>query len=155
MGRRIMKLGRDTHAKDETFEYEKRQRYYVNVSLLSLKTLEDYDIGRGGEFYFKVKRKWKGRRVPDRGEIYLMENQVFSARQDFSLWLELLELEQGDDKDIEIEIGLYERDIKWDKKIFEIDVPIKLGSATDYVILQDDKKKTKAKVKISALRTRY
>jgi len=150
-----MKIGRDTHAKDETFEYEKRQRYYVNLSLLSLKSLEDYDIGRGGEFYFKVKRKWRTQRVPNRGEIFLMENQAFTARSDFSLWTEFLELEQGDDKDIEIEISLFERDLKWDKKIFEVDVPIKLGSQTDYVILQDAAKKTKAKVKISALRTRF
>lgn len=155
MGRRLMKMGVDTHAKGESFEYEKKERYYINLSLLSLKTLEDYDIGRGGEFYFKVKRKFKTRRVPDRGEIFLMENQVFSARQDFTLWTEFLELEQGDEKDIEIEVSLYERDYKWDKKVFEVDVPIKLGAQTDYVILEDTAKKTKAKVKIAALRTRF
>ena len=119
MGRRLYKMGRDTHAKDETFEYEKRQRYYVTLSLISLKTLKDYDIGRGGEFYFKVKRSWKRRRVPDRGEIFLMENQTFTARQDFTLWTEFLELDQGDDKDIEIAIQKYlkgELEINLDSK---------------------------------------
>ncbi|MHA1265732.1 MAG: hypothetical protein ACTSRS_10920 [Candidatus Helarchaeota archaeon] len=155
MGRRLYKMGRDTHAKGETFEYEKRQRYYVNLSLLSLKTLKDYDIGRGGEFYFKIKRKWKTRRVPDRGEIFLMENQVFTARQDFNLWLEFLELDQGDEKEITLEVGLYERDLKWDKKVFEVEVPVTLGQQTEYLILEDPAQKTKAKVKLSALRTRY
>ena len=155
MGRRLYKMGRDTSAKGETFEYEHKDRYYINVALLSLKTLEDYDIGRGGEFYFKVKRKWKGRRVPDRGEIHLMENQVFTARQDFTLWTEFVELEQGDSKDVELEVALFERDVHWDKKIFEVDVPITLGSKTEYVVLEDAAEKTKAKVKISALRTRF
>ena len=155
MGRRLYKMGRDTHAKGETFEHEDRDRYYINVSLLSLKTLEDYDIGKGGEFYFKAKRNWQGRRIPDRGEIYLMQNQVFTARQDFTLWTEFIELEQGDSKDIELEVALYERDLKWDKKVFEVDVPIKLGTQTKYIILEDEKGNTKAKVKIAATRTRY
>ena len=148
-------MGRDTHAKGETFEHEKRDRYYVTVSLLSLKTLEDYDIGKGGEFYFKAKRSWKGRRIPDRGEIYLMQNQVFTARQDFTLWTEFIKLEQGDSKDIELEVALYERDYKWDKKVFEIDIPITLGRKTRYIILEDTEGNTKAKVKVSATRTRY
>ena len=156
MGRRTIRIGRDTSAKGETFEYEHKERYYINVSLLSLKTLEDYDIGRGGEFYFKVKRSFgSGRRVPDRGEIFLMENQVFTARQDFTLWTEFIELDQGDEKEIELEIELFERDFKWDKKVFEVDVPISLGSKTKYVILQNQAETTKAKVKISAMRTRF
>ncbi|NVM52261.1 MAG: hypothetical protein HWN66_01070 [Candidatus Helarchaeota archaeon] len=155
MGRRLYKMGRDTHAKGETFEIEKKDRYYINVSLLSLKTLEDYDIGRGGEFYFKVNRSHKTRRVPDRGEIILMENQIFTARQDFTLWTEFIELEQGDSKELELEVALFEQDIHWDKKVFEVDVPITLGRQTQYVVLEDAAENTKAKVKISATRTRF
>ncbi|MHA1131000.1 MAG: hypothetical protein ACTSQI_04915 [Candidatus Helarchaeota archaeon] len=161
MGRRLYKLGRDTHAKGETFGYtdgetEHNQRYQVLVSLLSLKTLRDYDIGRGGEFYFKVKRRHKWVRVPIIGTINLMENQVFTARQDFSLWIEMIELDEKDSKDIELEIELFERDVaKLDKKVFERKLPIHLGTQTKYQILEDDKNLTKAKLKISAMRTRY
>ncbi len=152
----MYRIGYDTHAKGETFEYEHKERYYVNVSLLSLKSLRDYDIGRGGEFYFKVERKWHERRVPDRGEIWLMENQVFTARQDFTLWTEFIELDEGDSKEIELDIELYERDpIKWDKKVFDVKLPIRLGEQTKYLILEDDDKQTKAKIKVSALRTRF
>ena len=156
MGRRIYVKGRKTHAKGETFEYEKEDRYYIMISLLSLKTLEDYDVGKGGEFYFEVRREGKHRRIPDRGEIFLMENQVFTARQDFTLWTEFLELDQGDSKEIEIDIELHERDlVKFDKKIFDEKVPLKLGSQSKYIILEDEKGQTKAKLKISTPRTRY
>ncbi|MFX1293266.1 MAG: hypothetical protein ACFFD2_00210 [Promethearchaeota archaeon] len=156
MGRRIYIKGRKTYAKGETFELEKKDRYYINISLLSLKTLKDYDLGRGGEFYFKVRRKRKTRRVPDRGEIFLMENQVFTARQDFSLWTEFLELEQGDEKNIELDIELFERDtVKMDKKIFDEKVKLDLGSQSKYIILEDEAKQTKAKLKISTPRTRF
>ncbi len=161
MGRRLYKLGRDTYAKGETFEYhdgekEHEERYQIIVSLLSLKTLRDYDIGRGGEFYFKVKRRHMWLRAPIIGTINLMENQVFTARQDFSLWVEMLELDKGDSKDIELDIELFERDIgKMDKKVFDLKLPIRAGTQTKYQVLEDEKQQTKAKVKIAAMRTRY
>jgi hypothetical protein len=161
LGRRLYKLGRDTHAKGETFdmhdgETEVNQRYQIIVSLLSLKTLRDYDWGRGGEFYFKVKRRHKWTRVPLIGTINLMENQIFTARQDFTLWIEFEELDPGDEKDIELDIELFERDIaKLDKKVFDTKLPIHLGSQTKYEILEDEKEHTKVKLKVSALRTRY
>lgn len=156
MGRRVYVKGKKTHAKGETFEIEKKNRYYIGISLLSLKTLEDYDIGKGGEFYFKSKREGKTRRTPDRGEITLMENQVFTARQDFTLWTEFLELKQGDEKKIELEIELFERDVlKIDKKIFDEKVPLNLGSQSKYIILEGKDKKTKTKLKISTPLTRF
>ncbi len=158
MGRRIYVKGVDTHAKGEQWEveYEKNERYYIQVSLLSLKTLEDYDIGRGGEFYFEVKRKGHEIRVPQRGEINLMENQVFTARQDFSLWNEFIELDPGDQKVLELDLRLYERDVVGlDKKLIDEDLKITLGSQSKYVIVENKDKTTKAKIKISAPRTRF
>ncbi len=157
MGRRVVTIGKNTHAKGETFAIEKDRegRYAIIISLESLKTLKTYDLGHEGEFYFKIKREGHDRRAPDRGEILLMENQVFSARQDFTLWTEFIKLEHGDEKAIEVEIGLFERDPLVDKKIFERKIPVKLGAQTDYSILEDDKKQTKAKIKVSALRTRF
>jgi hypothetical protein len=156
MGRRLIKMGVDKYAKGQSFELEKKDSYYINIGLESIKTLKDYDIGRGGEFYFKVWRStMHRRRVPDRGEIRLMENQDFSPRQDFTLWTEFIELKQGESKDIELDVVLYERDIGIDDKIFKEKIKIRLGSETNYVILENEKKSTKAKVRVSAGRTRY
>ncbi len=156
MGRRVIITGRRTHAKGETFELEKKDRYMVNVSLMSLKTIKDYDVGKGGEFYFKVWRSsMHRRRVPDMGEIQLMENQGFEARQDFTLWNEFIQLKTGDKREIELEIGLYERDVGKDDTIFEQKLPIKFGAESEYIILEDKEGKTKAKVKIVATRTRF
>ncbi|HUX98749.1 MAG TPA: hypothetical protein VMV49_04290 [Candidatus Deferrimicrobium sp.] len=156
MGRRLYKMGVDKYAKGQSFELEKKDRYYINIALESLKTLKDYDIGRGGEFYFKVRRTTtQRRRVPDRGEIRLMENQDFSPRQDFTLWTEFIELKQGDSKDLELDVALYERDIGVDDKIFKETLQIRLGSETDYKILENENKSTKAKIRVSAGRTRY
>jgi hypothetical protein len=156
MGRRVIVTGKKTHAKGETFEIGTKDRYYVNVSLLSLKTQKDYDIDKGGEFYFKVHRgTGHNRRVPDMGEIHLQANQGFEARQDFTLWTEFIQLKQGDEKQMELEIGLYERDVLKDDTVFEEKLPIKLGGESDYLILQNEDGKTKAKLKIAANRTRY
>jgi hypothetical protein len=156
MGRRVIITGKRTHAKGETFEVEKKDRYMINVSLMSLKTIKDYDVGKGGEFYFKVWRStMHRRRVPDMGEIQIMENQGFEARQDFTLWTEFIQLKQGEKREIELEIGLYERDIGRDDTVFEQKLPIRFGAESEYLILEDKDGKTKAKIKVSATRTRF
>jgi len=158
MTRRIVKIGKKTHAKGETFELEKKNRYMLIVSLISLKTLKDYDIGKGGEFFFEVHRKGelRGRRSPDHGEIELMENQVFEARQDFTLWTEFIRLKQGDSRDITLNVKLFEHDLIKNEKIIDQDINIKLGtSQSDYIIVEDKDRKTLAKLKISAPLTRF
>ena len=156
MGRRVIITGHKTHATGETFEVEKKDRYMITVSLMSLKTLKDYDIGKGAEFYFKVWRSsMHKRRVPDIGEIQLMENQGFEARQDFTLWTEFIQLKTGDKREIELDIGLYERDIGKDDTVFEQKLPVKFGAESEYIILEDKDGKTKAKLKVSATRTRF
>ncbi len=158
MTRRHITVGRKTHAKGETFELEKKDRYFLNVSLMSLKTRKDYDIGRGGEFFFEVHRKGelRGRRTPDHGEICLMENQVFEARQDFTLWTEFIKLEQGDKKEVELHIELFERDPIKNQKIIDEKISVRLGMpSSKYIVIEDKKGNTKAKLKISSARTRF
>jgi hypothetical protein len=58
MSRRYYAKGKKTYAKDQNFEQDQvgkeKERYLINISLMSLKTLKDYDIlGWRGEFYFK------------------------------------------------------------------------------------------------------
>ncbi|MHA1309819.1 MAG: hypothetical protein ACTSWR_05730 [Candidatus Helarchaeota archaeon] len=158
MPRRQVVIGRKTHAKGETFELEKKDRYFLNVSLMSLKTRRDYDIGRGGEFFFRVHRKGelRGRRSPDHGQIELMENQVFEARQDFTLWTEFIRLKQGDPKEVNLHIKLFEHDLIKNEKIIDEHIAIKLGMAqAKYLVIEDKKGNTKAKLKITSARTRF
>ncbi|MHA1269949.1 MAG: hypothetical protein ACTSPY_09215 [Candidatus Helarchaeota archaeon] len=158
MPRRHVTIGRKTHAKGETFELEKKDRYFLNVSLMSLKTRRDYDVGRGGEFFFRVDKKGeiRGRRTPDHGQIELQENQVFEARQDFTLWTEFIKLEQGDPKEVILRIRLYEHDYIKNEKIIDERIAVKLGMAqSKYITVEDKKGNTKAKLKISSARTRF
>ncbi|MBD3228202.1 MAG: hypothetical protein GF329_08430 [Candidatus Lokiarchaeota archaeon] len=158
MPRRVVKIGRKTHAKDETFELERKDRYMLNISLMSLKARRDHDIGRGGEFFFKVHREgeMRGRRTPDHGEIRLMENQIFTARQDFTLWTEFITRKRGTTKDINVNIKIEEHDPIKNDKVVDEDIVITLGrSKAQYITLTGKDDNLKAKIKISARRTRY
>jgi hypothetical protein len=57
---------------------------------------------------------------------------------------------------VPIKVILREKDpMKKDSTIAEQEYEIRLPQKTAYVILQDDKEKTKAKLRIQATRTRY
>ena len=125
---------------------------------MSLKTLKDYDImGWRGEFYFKVdgpkvfKARW-----PNKGTIKLQRNQEFTSKADMSLWSEFKTVRVGKPCVEKVKVILRERDhMKKDETIAEQEFEIKLPSKTEYIILQDEKENTKAKLRIQATRTRY
>ncbi|MFX0034020.1 MAG: hypothetical protein ACFE9I_00090 [Candidatus Hermodarchaeota archaeon] len=125
---------------------------------MSLKTLKDYDImGWRGEFYFKVDgpKVFKAR-FPNKGTIKLQKNQEFTSRADMSLWSEFKTVRTGETAIEKLKVILREKDhLKKDEKIAEQEFEIKLPSKTQYVILQDEKENTKAKLRIQATRTRY
>ncbi|MFW9867421.1 MAG: hypothetical protein ACFFEN_15100 [Candidatus Thorarchaeota archaeon] len=125
---------------------------------MSLKTLKDYDIlGWRGEFYFKIDgpKVFKAR-FPNKGTIKLQRNQEFTSRADMSLWSQFKTV-RADKPAVEyITVILRERDaLKKDHTVAKQEFEIKLPSKTEYVILQDDKENTKAKLRIQASRTRY
>ncbi len=125
---------------------------------MSLKTLKDYDIfGWRGEFYFKVdgpktfKARW-----PNKGTIKLQRNQEFTSKADMSLWSQFKTVHVDHPAVQKIKVILREKDhLKKDEVVAEQEFEIKLPSKTEYVILQDSKEQTKAKLRIQAARTRY
>ena len=125
---------------------------------MSLKTLKDYDIfGWRGEFYFKVDgpKVFKAR-FPNKGTIKLQKNQEFTSRADMSLWSQFKTVKVGKPAIEKIKVILREMDhLKKDETVAEQEFEIKLPSKTQYVILQDEKENTKAKLRIQATRTRY
>ncbi|MFX1344344.1 MAG: hypothetical protein ACFFBC_05320 [Promethearchaeota archaeon] len=125
---------------------------------MSLKTLKDYDIlGWRGEFYFKVDgpKVFKAR-FPNKGTIKLQKNQEFTSRADMSLWSQFKTVRVDEPAVEKIKVILREQDhLKKDEAIAEQEFEIKLPSKTQYVILQDEKERTKAKLRIQATRTRY
>ena len=154
--------GPGKHAKGESFskEKERRGRYVVGVSLVSLKTIGRYDVDRRNEFYFKVDGgKTFKNRVPNRGNIELRENQTFVVKSDdITLWSEFARFKDGDEKIIRVSIELREDDpLKAGKieKIGSIDLAIKCPSKTDYIMLDSDDGETKAKLKVYAKETRF
>ncbi|MBY9003808.1 MAG: hypothetical protein KGD73_07540, partial [Candidatus Lokiarchaeota archaeon] len=92
MSRRYYAKGKKTYAKNQSFEQdqvgEEKERYLINISLMSLKTLKDYDVfGWRGEFYFKCDgEKLFKARWPNKGTIKLQRNQEFTSKADMSLW---------------------------------------------------------------------
>ncbi|MFX0042556.1 MAG: hypothetical protein ACFE8L_06560 [Candidatus Hodarchaeota archaeon] len=125
---------------------------------MSLKTLKDYDIlGWRGEFYFKMDgpKVFKAR-FPNKGTIKLQKNQEFVSRADMSLWSQFKTVRVEDPAVETIKVILREKDhLKKDQVVAEETFQIKLPSKTQYVILQDEKERTKAKLRIQATRTRY
>ncbi len=123
-----------------------------------MKTLKDYDIfGWRGEFYFKVDgpKVFKAR-FPNKGTIKLQKNQEFTSRADMSLWSQFKTVKVGKPAIEKLKVILREMDhLKKDETVAEQEFEIKLPSKTQYVILQDEKENTKAKLRIQATRTRY
>ncbi|MHA1792807.1 MAG: hypothetical protein ACTSVI_09200 [Promethearchaeota archaeon] len=162
MPQRVYVKGKKTHAKGESFKKDsvgtEKERYQVSVDLISLKTLKDYDtFGWAGEFYFKVdgdkafKARW-----PNKGEIKLQRNQEFTAKSDMSLWSEFRTVKTGEKSTIKLTVYLREMDhLKKDQLIAKETFEIKLPQKTSYIILQDKKEQTKAKLRIMSVKTRY
>ena len=162
MSRRYYAKGKKTYAKDQNFDQdqvgEEKERYLISISLMSLKTLKDYDIlGWRGEFYFKsdgeklFKARW-----PNKGTIKLQKNQEFTSKADMSLWSQFKTVRADQSIIVPVKVELREKDhLKKDSVIAEQEFEIRLPQKTEYVILQDEKERTKAKLRIQATRTRY
>ncbi len=162
MSRRYYAKGKKTYAKDQNFEQDQlgkeKERYLISIDLMSLKTLKDYDIlGWRGEFYFKADgpKVFKSR-FPNKGTIKLQRNQNFTSKADMNIWSQFKTVKVGREAVERITIILREQDhLKKDSTIAEEEYVINLPSKTRYVILQDSKEETKAKLRIQASRTRY
>lgn len=162
MSRRYYAKGKKTYAKDQNFEQdqlgEEKERYLISIDLMSLKTLKDYDImGWRGEFYFKADgpKVFKAR-FPNKGYIKLQRNQNFTSKADMNIWSQFKTVRAGKEAVERIKIILREQDhLKRNSDIAEEMYEIVLPSKTRYVVLQDDKEQTKAKLRIQASRTRY
>ena len=125
---------------------------------MSLKTLKDYDIlGWRGEFYFKVDgEKLFKARWPNKGTIKLQRNQEFTSKAEMSLWTQFKTVRADQSIILPVKVILREKDpLKKDYTVAEQEFEIRLPQPTEYVILQDDKEKTKAKLRIQSTRTRY
>jgi len=159
MPRRYYAKQKKTYAKDQDFELRRKDRYLINIALVSIKPRKDYDIAsKTGEFYFKIGSGIRYVRAPNRGFIQIHENDEFTPGQsDFSLYTEFLTLKRDDEKEVTVRIRFFERDVgKVDDLVFETKLPIKLQhSDTEYIILQDEDEKVKVKVKVRAARTRF
>jgi len=160
--RRYYAKSKKTYAKDQSFEQdqvgEEKERYLISVELMSLKTLKDYDImGWRGEFYFKVdgEKTFKAR-WPNKGTIKLQRNQEFTSKADMSLWSQFKTVRVDEPAVAKVKVILREQDhMKRNDTIAEQEYEIQLPSKTEYVVLQDKKERTKAKLRIQATRTRY
>ena len=162
MSRRYYAKGKKTYAKDQNFEQDQlgkeKERYLISIDLMSLKTLKDYDIlGWRGEFYFKADGpKIFKSRFPNKGTIKLQRNQNFTSKADMNIWSQFKTVKVGREAVERITIILREQDhLKKDSTIAEEEYVINLPSKTRYVVLQDSKEVTKAKLRIQASRTRY
>ncbi len=162
MSRRYYAKGKKTYAKNQSFEQDQvgkeKERYLISIDLMSLKTLKDYDIlGWRGEFYFKADgpKVFKSR-FPNKGNIKLQRNQNFTSKADMNIWSQFKTVKVGREAVERIKIILREQDhLKKDSTIAEEEYVINLPSKTRYVVLQDSKEVTKAKLRIQASRTRY
>ena len=73
-----------------------------------------------------------------------------------SLWSEFKTVRVGKSAIEKIKVILREKDhLKKDETVAEQIFEIKLPSKTEYIVLQDEKENTKAKLRIQATRTRY
>ncbi|MHA1379523.1 MAG: hypothetical protein ACTSRG_14210 [Candidatus Helarchaeota archaeon] len=157
--RRYYAKQKKTYAKGQDFELRRKDRYLINVSLVSIKTRKDYDIAsKTGEFYLKIGEGIRYVRAPNKGYIQIHEYDTFDTGQsDFSLYTEFLTLKRGDKKEREVRIRLFERDVgKKDDLVFDKKIKVKLlTSDTKYLILEDDDKKTKVKIKVRAAKTKF
>jgi hypothetical protein len=157
--RKVVNVPINKHAEGESFakELEKTGRYMFGIALESIKTVGRYDVDRTNEFYFMVDGgKVFKRRVPDRGEIQLRENQVFECKSDdLTLWSEFRTFRDDEEKVAKITIFLKESDPGLDQTLGEQEYTIRCPQETEYVILDSKDGKTKAKLKIYSKRTLY
>lgn len=157
--RRYVKIVKDTHAEGESFaeELERKGRYMVGISLISIKTIGKSDLDQTSEFYFKANAEGALRaRIPNKGNIEIRRNQEFIARSDqFTIWSEFVQFRDGEDAVVKVKVQLKENDPLINDKLAEEEYLIRCPSKTQYVILQDDKGQTKAKLKIFAKKTRF
>lgn len=126
--------------------------------MVSLKTLKDYDaLGRVGEFYFKVEGdKVMKSRWPDKGIVKLAKNQNYTSKADMNLWSQFETIRTNEENTLTLKVELREQDaLKKDKVIAEKEFEIRMPEKTKYIILQDEKENTKAKLRIQSTRTRY
>ena len=155
--RRLPKL---IGAKNQDFKQSKLiDHYFINIGLVSIRTLRDYDIASWtAEFYFRTGKQPYVSRTPNKGTIQLEKNESFEPRDnDISIFTEFIKLHEGDSMKRTIKVKLYERDLlKKDDKIIDADVEVNLASnKSEYVIIQDKNEHTKVKLRIFAGRTRY
>jgi hypothetical protein len=162
VSRRYYAKGKKTYAKNQNFEQDQlgkeKERYLISIDLMSLKTLKDYDIlGWRGEFYFKADGpKIFKSRFPNKGTIKLQRNQNFTSKADMNIWSQFKTVKVGREAVERITIILREQDhLKKDSTIAKEEYVINLPSKTRYVVLQNSKEETKAKLRIQASRTRY
>lgn len=157
MSRRVYVKGKKTYAKGQAPDLSKSNRYQNIISLMSIRVEDVHEaspIDRTGEFYFEVGGKGALKhdyRVPHHGTINIKENMTYSAKQDFTLYLEFDESEKAKTKPIPIK--LREQDATRDDTVFKTEVPIVYGSGTKYEVLKG--KGIAVKVKISSRKTRF
>jgi len=114
-------------------------------------------LGRVGEFYFKIDgEKMMKAPFPDKVVIKLQKNQSFTSKSDMNLWTQFKTIRSGKDNELEVSVLLREQDKgKKDQTVSEHKFKINLPQKTEYNILQDKEENTKAKLRITSVRTRY
>ena len=86
----------------------------------------------------------------------VIRSLYFGCNAGIYIWSQFKTVRVGKPAIEKIKVILRERDhLKKDETIAELELEIKLPSKTQYVILQDEKERTKAKLRIQATRTRY
>ncbi len=157
MARRVYVKGKKTYAKGQAPDLSKSNRYQNIISLMSIRVEDVHEaspIDRTGEFYFEVGGKGTlkhDHRVPQHGTVNIKENMTYSAKQDFTLFIEFDESEKAKTKPVPIK--LKEADAARDDTVFKTEVPVVYGSGTKYEVLKG--KGIAVKVKISSRKTRF
>ncbi|UCE14046.1 MAG: hypothetical protein JSV04_02440 [Candidatus Heimdallarchaeota archaeon] len=157
MSRRVYVKGKKTYAKGQSPDLSKSNRYQNIISLMSIRVEDVHEaspIDRTGEFYFEVGGKGTlkhDHRVPHQGTINIKENMTYSAKQDFTLWIEFDESDKAKTKQIPIKVR--ERDASRDDTIIKSEVPVVYGSGTKYEVLKGEG--IAVKIKVSSHKTRF
>lgn len=157
MPRRVYVKGKKTYAKGQAPDLSKSNRYQNIISLMSIRVEDVHEanpMDRIGEFYFEVGGKGVIKhdyRVPHQGTINIKENMTYSAKQDFTLWLEFDESDKAKTKQIPIKFK--ERDATRDDTIIKAEIPVVYGSGTKYEVLKG--KGIAVKIKITSRKTRF
>ena len=157
MSRRVYVKGKKTYAKGQAPDLSKSNRYQNIISLMSIRVEDVHEaspIDRTGEFYFEVGGKGALKhdyRVPHQGTINIKENMTYSAKQDFTLWLEFDESDKAKTK--QIPIKLREQDATRDDTVIKSEIPIVYGSGTKYEVLKGEG--IAVKIKVSSRKTRF